>query len=325
MRPRLDALRASSLYRGDQRSYLLQPDRQPLSFLDRNRLPSGWASRCPQLADRVRAGAIDIVVVDADGVGRFQADLATARDLAVRLDAAGLPAAEQQAVLAMWEEVFRHDVFTGRSGTFFAFEGLGSIYWHMVAKLQLAVQECHARAVGPARSRLLAHYRGVRDGLGFRKTAAEYGAFPTDAYSHTPRHAGAQQPGMTGQVKEAMLARLVELGVVIERGRISFRPDMLDPHEAGDVGDFDYVDVHGADRQMSVPPGGLAFTVCQVPIVYEPAAVATIAVTHADGFVESHAGAEVPMEVCREVFSRTGKIVSMRVGVVGLDVRSGAR
>lgn len=321
----LDALRASSLYRGDQRSYLLQPDRPILSYLDRNRLPVGWASRCPELAARVRAGAADIVVVDADGIGRFHADLANARDLAVRLDAAALPPAERQAVVALWEEVFRHDEFTGRSGSFFAFEGLGSIYWHMVAKLQLAVQECHARAAGPARAELLGHYRAIRDGLGFRKTAEEYGAFPTDAYSHTPRHAGAQQPGMTGQVKEAILARLVELGVVIEAGRIRFSPNMLEPHECGEGGEFQFVDVHGVERRHPVPAGGLAFTLCQVPVVYEPADQPTISLAHADGFVESHAGTEVPDEACRHVFLRTGAIASIRVGVVGLGDARNAR
>ena len=38
-----------------------------------------------------------------------------------------------------FEELFGHRQFTGRSGTFFAYEGLGSIYWHMVSKLGLAV------------------------------------------------------------------------------------------------------------------------------------------------------------------------------------------
>lgn len=235
-----------------------------------------------------------------------------------RLEAAGLPVSERPAVLALWEDVFRHDAFTGRSGSFFAFEGLGSIYWHMVAKLQLAVQECHARAAGTARSQLLAHYRAVRDGLGFRKTAEEYGAFPTDAYSHTPRHAGAQQPGMTGQVKEAILARLVELGAVVEAGRIRFRTDMLDRHECGAGGEFHYFDVHAVDRVVAVPPGGLAFTLCQVPVVYEPADAATVSLTRADGSVEAHAGVELPKEASREVFLRTGTISAIRVGVPGL-------
>ena len=49
-------------------------------------------------------------------------------------------------------------------------------------------------------------YYRVRDGLGFNKTPAEYGAFPTDPYSHTPGHGGAQQPGhdRTGQGRGAV-------------------------------------------------------------------------------------------------------------------------
>ena len=48
-------------------------------------------------------------------------------------------------------------------------------------------------------------YLRIRAGIGYEKTVSEYGAFPTDPYSHTPQHMGAQQPGMTGQVKEQVL------------------------------------------------------------------------------------------------------------------------
>ena len=47
----------------------------------------------------------------------------------------------QDSILELFENIFDHASFTGRSGTFFAYEGLGSIYWHMVSKLLLAVQE----------------------------------------------------------------------------------------------------------------------------------------------------------------------------------------
>ena len=52
-----------------------------------------------------------------------------------------LVATEEENLLHMFEDLFDHKSFTGRSGTFFGFEGLGSIYWHMVSKLALAVQE----------------------------------------------------------------------------------------------------------------------------------------------------------------------------------------
>ena len=109
------------------------------------------------------------------------------------------------------------------------FEGLGSIYWHMVSKLLLTVMECHESAAKSAAGEepagdetdssaaLAAAYDHIRDGLGFRKTAELQGAFPCDPYSHTPAHRGAQQPGMTGAVKEEVLARWGELGVRVRR------------------------------------------------------------------------------------------------------------
>ena len=59
---------------------------------------------------------------------------------------ANLVDADFDKIKALFEETFHHDEFTGRSGTFFAYEGLGSVYWHMVAKLLLAVQETVVRA-----------------------------------------------------------------------------------------------------------------------------------------------------------------------------------
>ena len=49
--------------------------------------------------------------------------------------------AEYEPIRTLFEETFHHDQFTGRSSTFFAYEGLGSVYWHMVSKLLLAAQE----------------------------------------------------------------------------------------------------------------------------------------------------------------------------------------
>ena len=122
----------------------------------------------------------------------------------------GLANDHRDATLDLYKRVFRHHEFTGRSSTMYAYEGIGSVYWHMVAKLLLAIQESILEAspgTDDALHDLIQLYDRVRRGLGFNKTAVEYGAFPTDPYSHTPAHAGAQQPGMTGQVKEELLTR----------------------------------------------------------------------------------------------------------------------
>ena len=117
----------------------------------------------------------------------------------------------------------------------------------MVAKLLLAIQErvfeasdCQA----PELQALCGFYRRVRDGLGYRKLAHDYGAFPADPYSHTPGEGGAQQPGMTGQVKEEILSRWGELGLRMHEGRIRFDPVLLDATEIPDDGALIFTRAH---------------------------------------------------------------------------------
>ena len=315
----LAALRRSPLYRPDQRSYLLQPDREATPFLDRNRLPTDWRRRVPALAARADAGDRSVIVLDGGGGAHFHAGCSNARDLAARIDGlGGDAAADRAAALELWEELFHHRQFTGRSGSFFGFEGLGSIYWHMVAKLLLAVQESHGRAAGAARAELAAAYHRIRDGLGFRKSPAEYGAFPTDAYSHTPRHAGAQQPGMTGQVKEEILTRLGEFGVQVEGGRVRFMPELLPSAEIlAEPGRLDYLDASGRTSSIDVPAGGVAFLFCQVPVVYR-FGTAPAGITVFRGVKpERLAGDTLPAEIAGEVFRRTGTVTAIEVALSG--------
>ena len=323
----LSALRQSDLYRPDQHSYILYPNRQLPPLLERNVLPSDATSVAPLLRDLVSSGDRSLVVADPHGVLHFQADLCNASDVSAQLDR--LAATERwreavqrdrQAVLDLWERVFHHTEFTGRSGTFFMFEGLGSIYWHMVAKLLVAVQESWRRALeqgaGDAASALADAYDDVRDGLGFRKSPEQYGAFPTDPYSHTPAHRGAQQPGMTGQVKEEILTRWGELGVEVAEGQVRFRPRLLHLSEFfGEAHSFAYVDVHGQDRDWPIPSNALAFTYCQVPVCYRLSDAASITVERADGCAETIPGGTLAAEDSQAIFARNGAIASITVDV----------
>ena len=55
----------------------------------------------------------------------------------------------------------------------FAYEGLGSIYWHMVSKLMLSVQEIALEEDKEEEFKaLVASYYDVQDGLGFRKKSS---------------------------------------------------------------------------------------------------------------------------------------------------------
>jgi hypothetical protein len=242
----LDALFASALFDPRRRSFTLYPDRPLPGYLERNRLDAA-ALALPITQRLLTAGRTDLLQRQSDGTVRFAPALSNRADL----EAAGRDLGPEALapLAAAYERLLNHHAFTGRSGTMFAYEGLGCIYWHMVAKLLLAVQERvfeASDAAAPELPALVAHYRRVRNGLGYRKSPAEWGAFPADPYSHTASEGGAQQPGMTGQVKEEILTRWGELGLRFEDGQIRFDPVLLDLAE--------------------VPPdGALRFTLARVP------------------------------------------------------------
>ena len=225
----------------------------------------------------------------------------------------------------MFEQVFRHAEFTGRSGSFFAYEGLGSIYWHMVSKLLLAVQENHERAVAEGADAdvvagLADAYEDVRLGLGYCKTPDVYGAFPVDPYSHTPAGKGARQPGMTGQVKEEILTRLGELGLRVEDGHVVVRPVLLRADEwTTTPTTFTYHDVTQQERALPLPAGSLAFTFCQVPVVYRrvdgPGATPTVVAHLADGSSVEGVDGPLDADVSARLFRRTGDVVRVDVEV----------
>ena len=232
--------------------------------------------------------------------------------------------AAREALLRLYEKVFNHRAFTGRSGAMFGFEGLGSIYWHMVSKLLLAIQENFfaARASDTDEktcSRLASLYYAVRDGIGFNKTPSEYGAFPMDPYSHTPKHAGAQQPGMTGQVKEEVLSRFGELGLRVSDGKVHFDPSLLRAVEfSAEPRPFRYLDVQGDWQEIQLPAGALAFTWCQVPVIYRLDNKASPALTliYEYGMKQEVRGLSLSDSMSSELFLRSGHIrqISVTVG-----------
>jgi hypothetical protein len=227
----------------------------------------------------------------------------------------GLSDADVTAVLEAYEGVFHHRAFTGRSGTMFAYEGLGSIYWHMVGKLLLAVQERYLEAAeggaAPALlERLAHHYREIKAGMGgAEKSPADWGAFPLDAYSHTPGHGGARQPGMTGQVKEEILIRLGELGVRVQGGQVSFRPRLLRRSEfLAAPAVFEPLALDGRRQRLDLPAGSLAFTLCQVPVVYRLDGPPRLLVTEAGGACHELAGDTLDRDRSAALFGRTGRL-----------------
>lgn len=318
----LDALRQSALYRPDQDSYILYPNRELPSFLAKNQLTREQVSALPLLSKLLENGNSRIIKQDAEGGYHFNGDFRNAAELKAalsNLDASYRDLVSQDAdgVAKLFVDVFEHRKFTGRSGTFFAYEGLGSIYWHMVSKLGLAVAENVdlVLATDPqsdSLTSLQAHLVAIRDGIGAEKAPDEYGAFPTDPYSHTPENAGVKQPGMTGQVKEDVLTRYMEVGVDIQNGSLAFNLNGFDQSEClASSSAFEYFDLNGMPSSIEVPGGGFGFTVCQVPVVYRPGERDEVLLHASDGSTTSQEGHQLDRETSRDIFRRSGRIAAI--------------
>lgn len=328
----LDALRASALYRDDQQSYILYPNKELPGFLEKNTIPEEEINRSELLKKLVAEGNQRIITKDVNGDYHFNGNFRNARDLKKGLadlsdKYKSLVEKEEKLILQIFENVFDHKSFTGRSGTFFGYEGLGSIYWHMVSKLHLAVYEVCERADEAnvdkdVVKKLAKHFDEIGEGIGVHKSPELYGAFPTDPYSHTPAHRGAQQPGMTGQVKEDILVRIGELGIEIKDGRLSFDPSFLKKEEfSKEKKAFDLVSVDQNEYKIELPENALGFTCCQVPVIYRISDKSGLDVEFSDGSSKSFKTSELDENLSGEVFERSGRVKQITVSIQEKNLR----
>ena len=323
----LKTLRASALYTARQHSYLLYPNRHLPRFMERNLVPSEFVESSKLMTKLLSMGHSDLIEQDQSGqayfAGKFNntASVAEALNLLAKGGFADDVSAERDAIENLFSELFDCANFTGRSGGMYAYEGLGSIYWHMVSKLLLAVMETvkNAELTGASTevvAGLKAAYYDVREGIGFNKTPDIYGAFPTDPYSHTPGFAGARQPGMTGQVKEEVLTRLLELGVEVTDARVGFSPTLLRQSEfLASQATLRYFDTDGSSREVALGAGELGFTYCQVPVVMTIADSASITLHLSDGATESVTGSQLSAEQSEALFKKSGRYTRIDVSV----------
>lgn len=320
----LDGLKHSKLFREDQYSYLLYPNKQLPRFIERNNVPNSAIKDSKLLQLLLKNRNEQIIEQDVTGVYHFNGNFNNANSLNKALDSLdnkykSLVDSERETLLSTFENVFNHKAFTGRSGTFYGYEGLGSIYWHMVSKLLLAVQECCLKAINEKQSeevigRLLEHYYEINAGIGVHKSPELYGAFPTDPYSHTPGGKGAQQPGMTGQVKEDILSRFGELGVFVANGQIHFAPDLLLKEEfLKQSASFKYIALDGKLKEMQLKEGQLAFTYCQVPIVYEISEAEHMLVHYKGDKKEQLQSLSLSEKLSKQLFGRMSSIERLDV------------
>ncbi|MBF0199185.1 MAG: hypothetical protein HQL32_15830 [Planctomycetes bacterium] len=317
----LQSLRQSALFREDQYSYMLYPRRELTPFRESNTIKPEDAAGISLFFHLDSRGDTSIVRKGESGDFHYNGNFRNENNLNEALDqlSQSLPdmkeliELERGLICDLFEKSFNHAAFTGRSGTIYGYEGLGSIYWHMVSKLLLAIQEQVIKTSSVEQTELFAAlrecYEDVRKGIGFNKSAQQYGAFPIDPYSHTPWAKGAKQPGMTGQVKEELLARWAEVGIDIHQGCMTFKPHLLRLQELSRQEQrIYYTDTQGAGRALKIPAKSILCSLCQTPIVITYGACESITVVFHSGEKKEIKGLKCSQELSRKVFERCEEV-----------------
>lgn len=322
----LDALRDSALYRKDQNSYILYPNKELPKFLEKNTIPKDSFEKSALLKQLLSQSNNQLINKDLKGNYHFNGNFHNANDLKIALNQLSLHKEykdlvkkDTELILQIFEEVFNHKAFTGRSGTFYGYEGLGSIYWHMVSKLHLAVLEVINKAIDTNEDQstinaLVHHFDEIGAGIGIHKSPKVYGAYPTDPYSHTPFGKGAQQPGMTGQVKEDVLVRIGEFGIKMKNGKLHFQPTFLKKSEflSNDT-EVTFAMVDGSKKVIMLAKDSLAFTTCQVPVIYKINSTNNIVLNYKNGETKTIDSLELNEVESKKIVQRTNEISVIEV------------
>ena len=323
----LNALKSSALFRPDQYSYILYPNKELPRFDVKNNIAPEKVEASALLKQLLKDGNKQIIEKDVLGNYHFNGSFNNAASLRKALSKLptekyeDLVDQDSKLILDIFEDIFDHKAFTGRSGTFFGYEGLGSIYWHMVSKLLLSVQETCLLAIEHNESevtigKLLDHYYEINEGIGVHKSPELYGAVPTDPYSHTPATKGAQQPGMTGQVKEDILSRFGELGIFVSQGKLNFRPSLLRQNEFIKAPKtFKYISVSKEEKEINLEVGSLCFTFCQVPVIYKLSDKEDLQVAYNDNEIKVFNVLMLDQKTSKQIFERTGEVDKIIVSV----------
>jgi len=319
-----DAMENSELLNQHMGQFFLYPIKRLNTFIERNIIPTEMAAKSALISKLLGEGHEGFVLKDAQGNIRFHDSILQSADVEKWLSQLQVAKKDADFIREIYEEVFAHKQFTGRSGIMYKYEGIGSIYWHQNSKFMLSLQEIFSKNSGSdkdgnsAQTIKESYYR-LRSGFGFNKTPEQWGAFPLEPYSHSPYDMPAQQPGMTGMVKEDILTRMAELGLMSKDGVIYFDTALLQKREFLTKPDiFHYVDANGQVASLELPAQSLVYTVCQVPVVYRLVDNESVSVkVFGKGNEEKYVSNELTLDVAcsKSLFSRDGSIVRIEVAL----------
>ncbi len=236
-----------------------------------------------------------IIVKDCNGKLHFDSSIASSDILLARAESLGISKEKIEAIEAEFERVFEHKKFTGRSSVMYKFEGIGCAYWHQNAKFALAVLETAQRTSksGEDIKAIYAAYNKLLQGFIYRKSPSECKALPLEPYSHTSFNKKSEQPGMTGQVKESIIMRRGELGVLVENGEIIFEPKFIREDEFADCDE-------------------VKFSCYGLPFSYKKTGQVSVKICK-NGEKITLSELAIPKSISSGIFNRNGEIKSVEV------------
>jgi hypothetical protein len=123
---------------------------------------------------------------------------------------------------------------------------------------------------------------------------------------------------MTGQVKEEIITRFGELGIRVNNGRVSFQPALLRRCEfRSGQGQFRFLDVNNSWQEIALPEKTIAFTWCQLPIVYvlDENSAPGLVIDWQHGVREKIDGLSLSAQTSSEIFMRSGKLRQLTVTI----------
>jgi hypothetical protein len=118
-------------------------------------------------------------------------------------------------------------------------------------------------------------------------------------------------------VKEDIVSRFYELGFFVNDGKINFDPTILRKTEfIEEEKSFKYVNLNNDINYIELDKHSLAFTVCQVPIIYSLSVQKSIRISYMDNTDKIIEGHELDAENSESIFNRTNLIKAVYVSVV---------
>ena len=78
---------------------------------------------------------------------------------------------------------------------------------------------------------------------------------------------------------------------------------------------FKYVNIDKENKEIELEPNSLAFTICQIPVVYNVGNEHKVTITMMDGSTNIISGLTVDSEISSKIFKRTNEVMKLEVSI----------